>query len=49
MDPNITGRYATPYATGGPNVTRICVRRLTERTHGNANGLGVADTTTRQV
>ncbi|MCL6599467.1 MAG: nickel-dependent lactate racemase [Alicyclobacillus macrosporangiidus] len=49
MDPNITGRYATPYATGGPRVTRICVRRLTERTHGNANGLGVADTTTRQV
>jgi hypothetical protein len=49
MDPNITGRYATPYATGGPNVRRICVRRLTERTHGNANGLGVADTTTRQV
>jgi hypothetical protein len=49
MDPNITGRYATPFATGGPNVTRICVRRLTERTHGNANGLGVADTTTRQA
>lgn len=49
MDPNITGRYATPFASGGPKITRICVRRLTERTHGNANGLGVADTTTRQV
>lgn len=49
MDPNITGRYATPFATGGPKVTRICVRRLTERTHGNANGIGVADTTTKQV
>lgn len=49
MDPNITGRYATPFATGGPNVTRITVRRLTERTHGNANGLGLADTTTKRV
>ncbi|WAH35237.1 nickel pincer cofactor-dependent isomerase, group 22 [Alicyclobacillus dauci] len=49
MDPNITGRYATPFATGGPKITRICVRRLTERTHGNANGIGVADTTTKQV
>ncbi|KPV40802.1 lactate racemase domain-containing protein [Alicyclobacillus ferrooxydans] len=49
MDPNITGRYATPFATGGPNIKRITVRRLTERTHGNANGLGVADTTTKRV
>jgi hypothetical protein len=49
MDPNITGRYATPYATGGPEVTRIVVLGLTERTHGNANGLGLADVTTRKV
>ncbi|MFD1674371.1 lactate racemase domain-containing protein [Alicyclobacillus fodiniaquatilis] len=49
MDPNITGRYPTPFATGGPKVTRICVRRLTEHTHGNANGIGLADTTTKQV
>lgn len=49
MDPNITGRYPTPFATGGPSVRRICVRRLTERTHGNGNGLGVADFTTRDV
>ncbi len=49
MDPNITGRYPTPYATGGPNVTKIVVLGLTERTHGNANGLGVADTATKRV
>lgn len=49
MDPNITGRYPTPYASGGPQITKICVRRLTERTHGNANGLGAADITTRQA
>jgi len=48
MDPNVTGRYATPYASGGPEVRRIAVLRLTERSHGNANGLGVADTTTKR-
>ncbi|MDM5200828.1 lactate racemase domain-containing protein [Fictibacillus enclensis] len=49
MDPNITGRYATPYAYGGPDVSRIVVLGLTEKTHGNANGIGLADTTTRKL
>lgn len=49
MDPNITGRYATPYASGGPDVARIVVLGLTEKTHGNANGIGLADVTTRRV
>ncbi|MFT9848350.1 nickel pincer cofactor-dependent isomerase, group 22 [Aneurinibacillus sp. REN35] len=49
MDPNITGRYATPYASGGPDVSRIVVLGLTEKTHGNANGLGTADMTTRRA
>ncbi|SDN04434.1 protein of unknown function [Fictibacillus solisalsi] len=49
MDPNITGRYATPYAHGGPEVSRIVVLGLTEKTHGNANGIGLADTTTRKL
>ncbi|WP_134701299.1 lactate racemase domain-containing protein [Ammoniphilus sp. YIM 78166] len=49
MDPNITGRYATPYASGGPQVTRIVVLGLTEKTHGNANGIGLADITTSNV
>lgn len=49
MDPNITGRYATPYASGGPNVKRIAVLGLTEKTHGNANGIGMADMTTKAV
>jgi uncharacterized protein (DUF362 family) len=49
MDPNITGRYATPYASGGPQVTRIAVLGLTEKTHGNANGIGTADMTTKKV
>ncbi|UFJ40782.1 nickel-dependent lactate racemase [Brevibacillus humidisoli] len=49
MDPNITGRYATPYASGGPEVSRIVVLGLTEKTHGNANGIGLADVTTRKL
>ncbi|WP_230126428.1 lactate racemase domain-containing protein [Bacillus sp. CECT 9360] len=49
MDPNITGRYATPYASGGPEITRIVVLGLTEKTHGNANGIGMADMTTKAV
>ncbi|THE11597.1 DUF2088 domain-containing protein [Bacillus timonensis] len=49
MDPNITGRYATPYASGGPQVTRIAVLGLTEKTHGNANGIGMADVSTQKV
>jgi hypothetical protein len=49
MDPNITGRYPTPYATGGPKVTKMVILDLTERTHGNANGMGTADFTTRRL
>jgi hypothetical protein len=49
MDPNITGRYPTPYASGGPATKRIVVLGLTEKTHGNVNGLGLADITTKQV
>lgn len=49
MDPNITGRYATPYASGGPEVSRIVVLGLTDITHGNANGIGLADITTKRV
>ena len=49
MDPNITGRYPTPYASGGPDISKLVVLDLTERTHGNANGMGPADFTTRKL
>ncbi|KML41279.1 MAG: lactate racemase domain-containing protein [Bacillota bacterium] len=49
MDPNITGNFATPYATGGPDIKRTVVLGLTEKTHGNANGIGMADMTTKAV
>ncbi|MGL5513709.1 MAG: lactate racemase domain-containing protein [Sporomusa sp.] len=49
MDPNITGRYSTPYADGGPAVAKLVVRDLTPQTHGNANGMGTADFITRKL
>jgi hypothetical protein len=48
-DPNITGRYPTPYAHGGPDVTKMVVLDLTYETKGNANGVGAADFTTKRV
>ena len=42
-DPNVTGRYPTPFASGGPDVERMVFLDLTPETGGNANGLGAAD------
>lgn len=49
MDPNITGRYPTPYAHGGPEVNKMVVLDLTPETEGNANGVGTADFTTQRL
>lgn len=49
MDPNITGRYPTPYAHGGPDVNKMVVLDLTKASEGNANGVGTADFTTRRL
>lgn len=49
MDPNVTGRFSTKYAQGELEVERIVVLRLTEKTEGNANGIGAADITTMRV
>src|SRR6478736_10493270 len=49
MDPNVTGRYPTPYAHGGPAVNKMVVLGLTPQTEGNANGVGTADFTTQRL
>ncbi|MGG3159122.1 lactate racemase domain-containing protein [Priestia megaterium] len=49
MDPNVTGRYPTPYAHGGPVVNKMVVLDLTPQTEGNANGVGTADFTTQRL
>lgn len=49
-DPNVTGRFATPY--GGddvPSVGRMAFLGLTEETGGNATGLGAADVVTERL
>ncbi len=49
MDPNITGRFAVPYINEGIKVQHIAVLDLTDETHGNCNGLGLADVTTKRL
>jgi hypothetical protein len=48
-DPNITGRYPTPYASGGPVVNKMVVLDVTAESEGNANGVGTADFTTKRL
>ena len=48
-DPNVTGRYPTTAASGGPQVERMVFLSLTEETGGNANGLGMADVVTERL
>ena len=48
-DPNVTGRYPTTAASGGPEVERMVYLGLTEETGGNANGLGMADVVTERL
>lgn len=48
-DPNVTGRYPTTAASGGPKIGRVVFLGLTEETGGNANGLGAADVVTERL
>ena len=49
MDPNVTGRFCTKYASGGIDAGKVVVLDLTDETHGNAQGVGLADVTTRRL
>lgn len=49
MDPNITGTFCTPYASGGIKAQRVCVLDLSPETHGNGIGLGYSSATTKRV
>jgi hypothetical protein len=48
-DPNITATYCTPYASGGPEFQRYVILDLSDETHGNAIGLGLADFSTKRA
>jgi len=51
IDPNITGRIGVAGETdpAAPRVTTMMVSDLTDRTHGNAIGVGLADVITRRL
>ena len=49
MDPNVTGTFGTPYATGGIKKERVVVLDISPESHGSYIGLGNADTTTKRV
>ena len=50
MDPNIVGLIGPKSEeTGVPKIGKVIVLRLSEKSHGNACGIGLADLTTREV
>jgi len=48
MDANITGTFVTPYASGGLRSQRVAVLDLSDESHRNATGCGMAHATTRR-
>lgn len=49
MDPNITGRASTASLKLGPDISRIAVLDVSERSAGNANGVARADVITDRL
>lgn len=50
MDPNISGRFVLPqYCSGGIDAEKVVVLDITDETHGNAQGIGLAEVTTRRL
>jgi len=48
-DPNVTGRYGPRHLVDPRDPKKLVALRLTERSHGNACGIGVGDVTTRAL
>lgn len=48
VDPNITGTFSTEFAHGGVEVQRTCFLDLSEASHGNSLGVGLASVITRR-
>lgn len=49
VDPNITGTFSTDFASGGVKVQRTCMLDLTDCSHGNGLGTGLASTITKRL
>ncbi|MGD1066069.1 MAG: lactate racemase domain-containing protein [Vulcanimicrobiaceae bacterium] len=48
-DPNVTGRFPTSAASGGPDVTRLVYLAMADEHEGNGNGVGLADVVTERL
>lgn len=49
VDPNITGTFSTKYASGGVKVQRTAMLDLSEASHGNGLGVGLASVITKRI
>ncbi len=49
MDPHVTGAFVSKYAHGPKRPSYVAALDLTDKTHGNATGIGVADITTKRL
>lgn len=49
VDPNITGTFSTKYASGGVKVQRTAMLNLSEESHGNGLGTGLASAITKRI
>ncbi|RGY99028.1 lactate racemase domain-containing protein [Clostridium sp. AM58-1XD] len=48
MDPNITGTFVTPYASGGLKSQRVAILDMSRESHHSGCGMGMAHATTRR-
>ena len=48
-DPNITGRASTPFVAPAQKVARMVILDLSDRSKGNATGVGLADVCTKRL
>jgi len=49
VDPNIAGTFSTEYASGGLKAQRTCMLKLSECSHGNGLGTGLASVITARI
>ncbi len=49
VDPNITGTFSTDYAAGGVTVQRTCMLDISDCSHGNGLGTGLASAITKRL
>lgn len=49
IDPNITGAFCSPHASGGLKTQHVAVLDVSEASHGSTIGMGVASTGTKRL